>query len=345
MQQDWLVDAAAPREAEAHAAQEEVRCLCGAGSDSAVLTAQDPEARGIWTYRRCAACGLERLSPRPHIEHMGQHYPDDYSPYCDPAPQTASRADRLKRLAYETFFALPEERSDTARRYRPLLRLALWPLRNHSVLSFHPPATRRVFELGAGSGADLLEFRAAGWEVLGCEPSAVGCAAAARHGITLQQTTAEAAELPDGLSCVYMNNVFEHLHDPPAVLAKARASLVPGGLVVLVVPNHASWAARLFGRTWPGYDPPRHIWGFTPESVRGVLERAGFEAVSVVQKYPLSTFCWHAGIDGYRVDEVPNRRARQVLARVLGRGVILGGMLAAAFGSADFMRVVARKPG
>jgi SAM-dependent methyltransferase len=324
---------------------EDVPCLCGGREKGTVIEATDPIGGAVWTYRRCSACGLERLSPRPPITDMGRHYPDDYTPYTDPAPRRTGRADRLKRMVYETYFATPEERSAVVRRYRPALAAALLPLRQHSVLSFHPPALpRHVFELGSGTGADLLEFRDAGWEVSGCEPSSVAARAAAVHGIDLQVCNAEDAELPSNLSCVYMNNVFEHLHNPTAVLSKAHAALLPGGIVVVIVPNHASWAARMFGSQWPGYDPPRHIWGFTPASIRGVLERAGFENVSVVQKYPLSTYCWSAGLGAWRAPDGSGVSLRRRATRFLGRGLLLGGFLSAMMGSGDYIRVIARKP-
>lgn len=76
-----------------------------------------------------------------------------------------------------------------------------------------------------------------------------------------------------------------------AVLTRAHTNLLPSGIVVVIVPNHASWAARMFGSQWPGYDPPRHIWGYTPRGIKGVFERAGFNEVTVSHKYPLSTYC------------------------------------------------------
>ena len=57
------------------------------------------------TGRCCPVCDLERLSPRFVLAAMGQFYPDDYSPFSDAAPPAASRADRLKRLAYATYRA------------------------------------------------------------------------------------------------------------------------------------------------------------------------------------------------------------------------------------------------
>lgn len=323
-----------------------VRCLCGDPADGEVLHATDPIEGAAWTYHRCPSCSLERLSPRPLIENMGRYYPSDYMPYTDPAPAQTSRSDRVKRLVYETYFADPAERSATVSKYRAFWAAILLPLRQHSVLSFSPPPLpRRIFELGAGTGADLVEFRDAGWDVFGCEPSAVAASAAAAQGITLQVCNAEDAEMPDDLSCIYMNNVFEHLHDPEAVLAKSLAKLSPGGVVVVIVPNHASWAARLFGSQWPGYDPPRHIWGYTPRAIRGVFQRAGFENISISQKYPLSTYCWASGLGVGRSTHRAESALRDKAVRLFGRGLLLGGAISAMAGAADYMRVIAHKPG
>jgi SAM-dependent methyltransferase len=260
-----------------------------------------------------------------------------------PAPRSIEA--RVKRLVYETYHAPPAERSATAARWWWALRVLLWPVRNHSVLSFPPPATRHVFEFGAGSGNDLLEFRAAGWTVGGCEPSAHACDVAARSGITLQNCNAEAAEVPDGTSCIYMNNVFEHLHDPIAVLANARPRLASDGLVVLVVPNHGSMASALFGAAWPGYDPPKHIWGYTRASLPGILAQAGYDTIAIDQKYPFSTYCWATGIIGDRLPNPPCGTWRPRLARLLGRSLVLAGMVSAVLGRGDYLRVLARPRG
>jgi len=318
-------------------------CLCGEVAADRRIVARDVVTGELFGYLRCARCGLERLSPRPPLASMGRYYPDDYAPYCDPAPQPASTVGRIKQLVFQVFYARPDERSAAGRRWRWLLLVLLAPLRHHGVLAFPQPTVRRVFEFGSGSGGDLTEFRDAGWEVWGCEPSGRACEIAAQRGLQLQHCPAEAAELPAGLSCVYLNNVFEHLHDPLGVLAKARAALIPGGLVVLVVPNHASWAARLFGAAWPGYDPPRHIWGFSPRSVRRLLESSGFALVSIHQVFPLSNHCWCSGIQGDRAPRTPRPRLRQRLARLLGRSVIPVSMIAAECGHGDYIRVVARK--
>ncbi len=67
-------------------ATETPACLCGRTDHNRVRTARDDVTGAMFTYLRCPGCGLERLSPRPVIEAMGQFYPDAYSPFNDPTP-------------------------------------------------------------------------------------------------------------------------------------------------------------------------------------------------------------------------------------------------------------------
>jgi len=322
---------------------EDVACLCGADADDRTREAWCDVTGEKFAYRRCAECGLERLSPRPLSRSMGRYYPDAYAPFNDDIATIESRRGRFKRILYEIFYAAPSERSPFVQRWRPLLWLPAYPLRFHPVLSFRAPTQRSIFELGAGSGNDLVEFREAGWTVAGCEPSGHACKVAASRGISLQQCTAEEAIIPEGVSCIYMNNVFEHLHDPEFVLRNSHRALVDGGLVVLVVPNHGSAAAMLFGSAWPGYDAPKHIWGFTARSIKEILKNNGFKEVSVNQKFPFSNYCWSTGLRGSRLPKPRFSGARQMAERILRRGLLGFGLAACTIGYGDYLHVVARK--
>ena len=226
---------------------------------------------------------------------------------------------------------------------RPLLKLALYPVRGHCVMPFKPNEPRRVFEISAATGNDLALFRAEGFEVDDCEPSARACQVAAQRRITIQNCSAEQASLAaDSVSAVVLNNVLEHLHDPGAVLDKCRHGLMPGGSLVLILPNHASWSARWFGGAWPGYDAPRHLWGFTPDSLQAASSRAGLVVERVHHLSP-GRWAWPAALDGRHL-RGPVATWRTRFAAPLSLALLPIGWLAAALGRGDFMTVVAREP-
>ncbi len=311
-------------------------CACGHSAlGPRRIEARDPFTGEVFTYAPCAACGLERMVLRPTMERIGDYYPETYACYAPEAPRGVSLTDRIKALVYRTYY-------DPAAPANPLLRAVLWPLRRRSVMAFRQPATRRVFEFGAGRGADLLTFRAAGWEISGCEPSARACEVAAARGVVLQNCLAEQADVPRGTSCVFMNNVFEHLHDPAPVLRTIHDALTDDGVLVIIVPNHGSWSSRVFGAAWPGYDAPRHIWGWTPDGITLVLRRAGFEIEYVNQQAPISL--WSYTLAGTNAVVPPHPVLRWMSRRKWAvRAMVPLGWIAAAAGHGDYMRVVARK--
>ncbi len=311
---------------------EETECFCGSARLAArSVAARDGLTGAVFTYHACAECGAERLTPRPDRASIGAYYPSTYASH---RVRGNTLTERLKTLICRTY----QQPGGN-----PLLRLLLAPLRGHTVFAFHGVEPRRIFEFGAATGNDLALFRDAGWEVSGCEPSARACATAAARGIVLENAPAETAGLaPASVSCVLINNVLEHVHDPGVVVAKAFDGLVPGGSLVIVVPNHRAWSARMFGGAWPGYDAPRHLWGFTPSSLSGLLRRSGFEAPIIHQRFQ-GIWAWSSSLDG-RHSALPVAAWRQRWARPLALALLPLGVVSAILGAGDFLTVVARKP-
>jgi len=320
---------------------ESVPCPCGSTkSPEYVIRAVDELSGDSFSYLSCPDCTLFRLSPRPTPAEIGAYYPQHYAPHVGPAP--SGLTDALKRLIYQVYWAPDENVPLCIRKIRWLLRLALRPIRYRSILAFTPPEGRRVFEFGAAKATDLLAFRAAGWEVEGCEPSAQACALAAAQGIQLQQAAAETALLADNAySCILFNNVFEHIYNPVSVLEKCRQALVPGGVLILIVPNHASFTSRVFGAAWPGYDAPRHIWGWTPAAMRRFCEAAGFKILGIHHQFT-GAWMWRSTLDMRHAPGAPGP-LRRLLARRAAHALLPLSIGAAWLGHGDFIRVVARK--
>jgi 2-polyprenyl-3-methyl-5-hydroxy-6-metoxy-1,4-benzoquinol methylase len=146
-----------------------------------------------------------------------------------------------------------------------------------------PPLRKmgRILDVGCSNGAYLAALRSQGWEVEGIEMDGV----AADYAINerrLKVTTGDAesvlARLPDqSYDVVTMWHLLEHLFDPAAALANARRILRPGGMLMLEVPNFAATLAGIFRKNWFALDVPRHLYHFTPDTLRALLMHAGMQ--------------------------------------------------------------------
>jgi SAM-dependent methyltransferase len=136
----------------------------------------------------------------------------------------------------------------------------------------------RVLDAGAGTGRLVAALRDAGYDARGIDPSrrSVELAAAEERPIV-----ADAIQDHDdaGLDAVVLWHVIEHLPDPTAALARVRAWLRPGGLLVVGAPNVASLQARIAGPGWLHWDAPRHRLHPTAEGLSSLLTRSGFVTV------------------------------------------------------------------
>jgi SAM-dependent methyltransferase len=92
------------------------------------------------------------------------------------------------------------------------------------------------------------------------------------YGLTL----AEAKKSLGTFDVITMWHVLEHVMNPVEVLAELRSLLKPDGVLVVSVPNFASWQSEVFKGGWFHLDPPRHVLQFEPDTLADCLRRAGF---------------------------------------------------------------------
>jgi SAM-dependent methyltransferase len=231
---------------------------------------------GEFDVVRCAACGLVRTNPRPTTTSISAYYPESYVCFtADERPQTPlySVLRTAVRLPYRLRFGL-DDRTE------------------------HPkPGANRLLDIGCGTGLYLQEMVELGWIPWGIEPSAASARRAVeRLGIPEDRVfvgTAEEAEFPDAsFDLVTMAHVLEHLHEPRRVLAMVHRWLLPGGRVRIWAPNFASIERRVFGRFWFGLDVPRHLYHFTPRTLRLLLEKESFSVERIAPQYQANTLAW-----------------------------------------------------
>lgn len=259
--------------------------LCGAAGETLHegLTDEVYGAPGTWSLRRCPACALDWLDPRPDPAELGRLYERYFTHAADALPRfpRSARA-RLKSLVLESglFRAASANPKVFAALVRALSHVPLLgAVANPALRAIAALEPGRVLDVGCGSGEFLAVMRALGWRCVGLEPDAAGAAAAReRLNIEVVESPLEAARLaPDAFDLVTLNHALEHLADPLAALERLRGLLAKGGRLVVITPNTASMGAHEHGRAWIHLDVPRHFWLFSLRSLETTLERAGFE--------------------------------------------------------------------
>jgi 2-polyprenyl-3-methyl-5-hydroxy-6-metoxy-1,4-benzoquinol methylase len=140
----------------------------------------------------------------------------------------------------------------------------------------------RLLDIGSAYGYFLDEARRTGkWTVEGSEISSHG-ARFAREKFQLKVFEGDFCEAHPGgeFDVVTLWDCIEHMSSPVYALRKIRGMLRPGGLVAISTGDFASWSAKLMGRHHYLMIPPTHLYFFTLEGLKHVLEKqAGLELV------------------------------------------------------------------
>lgn len=139
----------------------------------------------------------------------------------------------------------------------------------------------RLLDVGCSLGYFVEAASARGWQASGVEISPYAAEEARDLGLDVKTGILEHAGYPDGaFDCVTMWDVLEHVPDPTKHMLEIRRILAPGGLVVIGTPNLAHIAFRRKRANWRHLKPREHIFYFQRDSIAGLLEKTGFDAIT-----------------------------------------------------------------
>jgi 2-polyprenyl-3-methyl-5-hydroxy-6-metoxy-1,4-benzoquinol methylase len=129
----------------------------------------------------------------------------------------------------------------------------------------------RWLEVGANSGDLVAALRRHSVDISGCDVDTVAVEVGQRAGLPL--TVADLTEHPpDGeYDVILVVHTLEHIPDAAALLRNLAASLVPGGLLHICVPNYGGLLPRLMRDDWGFLVPLQHVWHFTPRTLGSLL--------------------------------------------------------------------------
>jgi len=194
----------------------------------------------------CEACGHVFTNPAPDEDELKAYYTERY------------------RSDYKNI-ATPKHKHVLRAGFRAVERLA-------RLRPFLPPPAK-VLDVGAGGGEFAYLLTRSGYDAVGVEPNA-GYAGFARqsYGLDIRSGILELVDFElASFDAITMHHVLEHVADPLRALGRIHGWLKPGGVMVVEVPNVASW-----------FHAPRrrfhaaHLHTFNKAGLEDLFTSAGF---------------------------------------------------------------------
>lgn len=240
--------------------------LCGSEVFQAFLTAKDHLLTGeSFTISRCNACDFTFTLDVPPPGRIGAYYKSqDYISHSDTAKGLMNRLYHLGRNVM------------LAKKYRMVRKASLG---------------RSLLDIGSGTGYFPAFMKSKGYNATGVEidPDA---RAFAEKNFGLKVYSPEdflRNNIEGSFDVISLWHVLEHLDDFDAYIETMLDYLNPGGALVIALPNCSSFDARHYKAFWAGYDVPRHLWHFTPATMKLLAEKHGLN-IDKMKRLPLDPF-------------------------------------------------------
>jgi len=231
---------------------------------------------------RCVPCQLIHAWPLPDEAALTQYYQTTF--YQRSHPDYVARYERDREwwiMTHQTILmaALP---------HVPVIQE--WEGGGHR----HLPS---LLEIGSGPGIALDVAKAMGCRTFGLELDATLAASTRARGHSIREESWQTFHVTHGhpvFDLVYVYEVLEHQVNPEALLLACWDFLRVGGVLVVEVPNDynplqlAACARHGLSPWWLA--PPEHLTYFTPETLRLLMRRCGFDLVVYRSTYPMEQF-------------------------------------------------------
>jgi SAM-dependent methyltransferase len=234
--------------------------VCNSEQTRFALKVKDHSVSGeYFDVFECPRCSLRFTKDAPASEKIGVYYEsEDY----------ISHSNTRKGIVNGLYHTV---RSHTlATKYRLIEKSTGLKLGHH-------------LDIGAGTGAFVQFMNKHEWKSAGIEPDKKARELAqVYHKTKLLPAEAFEAVLPESFDAISMWHVLEHVHDLYPYLRQIKNILKARGMVFIAVPNYTSYDGMKYGAHWAAYDVPRHLYHFSPESMKWLLKNAGFQLTEEV---------------------------------------------------------------
>jgi len=162
-----------------------------------------------------------------------------------------------------------------------LVRKLTLSSKRRMILSLTGLRKGKLLDIGAGTGAFVQHMQTNGWMTAGLEPDAAARQQAQKvNNIELSSPENFFLFQPDSFDVITLWHVLEHVHDLHEYLTQLNKIIKQQGKIFIAVPNYTSFDAVFYKKYWAAYDVPRHLYHFSPLSLKYLFNQHGFELQS-----------------------------------------------------------------
>jgi 2-polyprenyl-3-methyl-5-hydroxy-6-metoxy-1,4-benzoquinol methylase len=226
---------------------------CGSTQIQKILTAKDHTVSHqqfeIW---ECSQCTLRFTQNVPSAEAIGPYYQS------------------------ENYISHSDTKQGLVNRLYHIVRRRTLKSKQKLVESASGTKTGQLLDVGAGTGAFLHHMQQQGWQVNGLEPDENARQVALKqYNLNLLPPDHLWKIAQGSMDVITLWHVLEHVHRLHDYMEQLKKLLKPGGYLFIAVPNYTSRDATTYGEHWAAYDVPRHLYHFSPASMKQLIQKHG----------------------------------------------------------------------
>ena len=191
-------------------------------------------------------CNFVYIIPKPSITLLSKYYNDSYAPHTDKS--------NFYKFARDIFFKW---------KYSKINNYFKKKSNNHIHL-----------DVGSGDGFFSKNMNRKKWFSFDYD--------------TFSNNTSNHKDIDDfednSIDLITMWHSIEHMHDLDSILDKVHNKIKSTGYLFIACPNINSIDSIFFQSSWVAYDIPRHLYHFSPETLKKYLKNYNFR---IINKYPM----------------------------------------------------------
>lgn len=239
--------------------------VCGHSEFTDLLECQDyTVSQEKFKIVSCQNCNFKFTNPRPNASTIGSYYEsEDYISHSDTNKGLINQAYKWVRS---------------------------YMLRKKMNLINKRQQKGTLLDVGCGTGYFLETCQKAGWKVEGFEPDKNARKQAEnRISHPIQEDLFSKNLTKNTFDVITLWHVLEHVHTLDETLIHLKSLLKKEGLLVIAVPNLESYDAQVFQEYWAAYDVPRHLYHFSQETLKTLMQKYQLE-VKEIHPMPFDSY-------------------------------------------------------